>query len=135
MATTPFHNTVGLRGYHFEDFKFTFLAANGITANSVGLAVSLDTAVANTVKLAADNDQIFGVIDTFEDRTQSEGIKVVTVATRFNAELPIKANSNVVVGDVVVGAGNGEIKALANAAHFPNRVVEVASGKAVVLQH
>lgn len=134
MATSPFHNTVGLRGYHFEDFKFTFLAANGITANSIGLAVALDT-TANTVKLAANNDQIFGVIDTFEDRTQSEGIKVVTVATRFNAELPIAANQTVVVGDVVVGAGNGEIKALANAAHFPNRVVEVASGKAVVLQH
>jgi hypothetical protein len=103
---------VTLAGYSFEDSMLTFNLATGITAAHVGRAVSVDTSVANTVKLAADGDEIIGRLETVELRTQ-EGSSVGAVALRFCQLLPIKTGETIVVGDVIEGAGDGEVKAKA----------------------
>lgn len=139
---------VTLRGYHIEDWIFTFNLAAGITSSDVGKAVSLDTSGSNKVKLAADGDRIIGRLTTVENRTQ-EGLLVGAVELKFLNTLPIKAGEVVAVGNSVQGAGSGEVKALAAstdtdgtgapaikaASHNQtNIVVEVANGLATVIQ-
>lgn len=139
-VTSPFHNKVSLRGYYFEDSIFTFNLKTGITQADIGKAVSLDTSAANTVKLAGDGDVIIGRLETVENRTV-EGTLVGAVALRFAELLPIKSGETVAVGDTVVGAGNGEVKALKSgepAASAPNYamnfVAEVIGTNAVVVK-
>lgn len=125
-------NQVVSWGYHFEDSMFTYLLAAGITANDVGKAVALD-AVANTVKLAGDNDIIFGRLETFEDRTVL-GIKVGTVSRRFKDKLP-KTAAAITVGQSVTGSGTaGSVKAATVQDTNRNIVVEVGSDFVVVEQ-
>jgi hypothetical protein len=137
VAVNP--NAVVTYQFSFEDFTFTMNLASGITAADVGKAVALDTA-ANTVKLAGDGDNIYGRLETFEDRKQ-QGIKVGAVSRKFRSKLPVKSgltSFNVVaVGDTVVGAGSGEVKASNSGSAktpdiYKNTVVEVGSGYAIV---
>lgn len=139
-VTSPFHTNVTLRGYYFEDSIFTFKLKAGITKDDIGKAVALDTSAANTVKLAGDNDVIIGRLETVENRSV-EGILVGAVALRFAEILPIKTGETVNVGDTVVGAGDGEVKALMSgspAASAPNYsmnfVAEVIGTNAVVVK-
>lgn len=134
---TPFHNTVSLRGFHFEDFILTVKLAAGITQADEGKAVTVGAA-ANTFKLAADGEDIVGRLLVVEDRTV-EGQLVGSVEFRFANHLPIKSGETVVAGDTVVGAGNGEVKALkvsgASAPdHSKNFVAEVVGSNAVVVK-
>jgi hypothetical protein len=101
---------VTLAGYSFEDDMLTFNLASGIVAADVGKAVSVDTSAANTVKLAGDGDEIIGRLETVENRTQ-EGSLVGAVALRFMQLLPIKSGETVAIGDALIGAGAGEVKA------------------------
>lgn len=137
---TPFHTTVALDGMTFPEFQFTFLiSGSGLTAAGVeGKAVALDTAAANTVKLAADGNMILGRVVKFEARV-NEGINVVTVATRFINKLPIKSGETVAVGDTVIGAGSGEVKTYKESTvsaprHWDNVVLAVADGYATVMR-
>ena len=128
-----FHNKVSLRGFHFEDSHLTFVLAADITAADVGKAVSIDTSAANKVKLAAADDVIVGRLATVEDR-KVEGQLVGAVALRFSNELPIAAAQVVAVGDTVVGAGAGEVKAAATPNHSVNFVAEVIGSTAIVVK-
>lgn len=117
-------NQIVSRGFSFEDYKFTYFVSGSPTSADVGKAVSQDTTAASTVKLAADGDTIFGRLETFEDRSVL-GVKVGTVARKIKDILPIKSGltglNAVAVGDTVVGAGGGEVKALNNGtAKTPN---------------
>ena len=47
-----------LKGIFHEDFQYGFLLKAGITEADEGKPVALDTAAANTVKLATDGDDI-----------------------------------------------------------------------------
>lgn len=100
---------VSLNNFHFEDWQLTFLLASGITKADEGKAVALDS-VANTVKLAGADDEIFGRLEVVEDRVQ-EGKLVGTIALKFGAKLPIATAETVNVGDFLIGAGSGEVKA------------------------
>ena len=51
----------------------TFILADGIKEEHVGLAVVQDSTASNTVKLAGDGDLIFGRLENVEDR-KVEGI-------------------------------------------------------------
>jgi hypothetical protein len=133
-------NGVVTQLFSFEDFTFTMSVSGSVVAADVGKAVALDTTAANTVKLAGDGDQIFGRLETFENRTQ-EGIKVGAISRKLRAKLPVKTGLtgfNVpAVGDTVVGAGAGEVKASNNgSAKTPdqtnNTVIEVGTGFVVV---
>lgn len=110
--TDIFHTQVALHGYDFQDSQLTFNLNASMVAANVGAPVALDAATPNTVKLAGDGDEIIGVLMTFEDRT-IEGQKVGTVELRFAKKLKIKTGETVVVGNRLVGAGGGEVKAFA----------------------
>lgn len=138
MPYTP--NSVVTQLFSFEDFMFTYLVSGTVTAADVGKAVTIDATAANTVKLAGDDDEVFGRLETYEDRTQ-EGIKVGTVSRKMRAKLPTDTGLTgfdvPAVGDTVVGSTAGAIKALNNgSAKTPdqtkNTVIEVGTGFVVV---
>ncbi|TPJ51678.1 MULTISPECIES: hypothetical protein [unclassified Mesorhizobium] len=137
MATYS-HQNVTLRGFHWEVSSLTFNLATGIVDADVGKAVSLDASGANKVKLAGDGDTIIGRLSTIENRSV-EGSLIGAVELQFANLLPIKAGEVVAVADTVVGAGNGEVKALKNAGasapnHSINFVAEVIGSYAVVVK-
>lgn len=86
----------------------TFILAEGIKEEHVGLAVVQDSTASNTVKLAEDGDLIFGRLENVEDR-KVEGIKVGAVKIIGGMAFK-KSGAAVIVGDKVVGAGNGLVK-------------------------
>ena len=110
-------NGISLRGIYFEDFQLPFYLKSGIVAADIGKAVALDSSAANTVKLAGADDRIIGRLEVVENRVV-EGVLVGTVSVKFANRLPVKASLTgidaVAVGDTVVGAGSGEVKALNN---------------------
>ncbi len=107
-------NSVKVQSIPMDDWHFTFILHASITAADVGKAVALDTTAEATVKLAGDNEAIFGRLETFEDRVV-EGIKVGTVATKGIMRVPY--TGSVVVGTVLVGSATaGSVKPAADAA-------------------
>ena len=111
-------------GFSNNETAFTYLISGTCTASDVGKAVALDTAAANTVKLAGDNDVIFGRLETFEDRTVL-GIKVGAVARQFKQKLP-KTAAAITVGQSVSGSATpGAVKAATAQDTNRNIVVEV----------
>lgn len=86
----------------------TFILADGIKEEHVGLAVVQDSTASNTVKLAGDGDLIFGRLENVEDR-KVEGIKVGAVKIIGGMAFK-KSGATVAVGDKVVGAGKGLVK-------------------------
>ena len=105
------YNMNAVIAQHFinEDTVQTYLISGTVTEADLGKAVAWDGTVANTVRLAGDNDRIIGRLQTYTDRTQ-EKIKTCSVARQFISTFPIKAGETVVVGSGVVGAGAGEVK-------------------------
>jgi hypothetical protein len=132
MAGTPFHTSVSLKGYRFEDFTLTVALAANITDADVGKALAWDDSAPNQMKLAADGDVVSARLDVFEHR-KIEGIKIGTAEFKFANRLPIKAGQTVVVGDTVVGAGGGEVKAGAKAPDV-NYVAAVDGSFAIVVK-
>lgn len=132
---TSFHDKVTLRGFHWEYSSLTFNLASTIVAADIGKAVSLDTSGNNKVKLAADGDAIVGRLSTVEDRVV-EGIRVGAVELQFANVLPIAASAvaTLAVGNTVVGAGNGEVKAAGTHNPRNNFVAEIIGTNAVVVQ-
>ena len=107
--STPFHNTVDLRGIHFEDRMVTMTLASAIVKADEGKPVTIDSAN-NRVKIAGDGESIFGVLRVVEDRTV-DGIKVGTIEMNYIAEWSIKSGDTLAVGDVAVGSTvSGEVK-------------------------
>lgn len=92
------------------DNGLTFILASDIKEEHVGLAVAQDTSAANTVKLAGDGDAIVGRLESYEDRTKTEGVVVGAVQLVGGMEMK-KSGDAMKVGDPVVGAGNGLVKA------------------------
>lgn len=131
-----FHTQVKLDGFDQKAFQLTWNLTAGIVAADIGKALSINSAAANTLKLAADGDVIVGRLMTVEART-TEGTLVGTCEHLFAALLPIKAGLTagavVAVGSNVIGAGAGEIKATTAAAGLPF-VAEVRGSFAVVIK-
>lgn len=103
---------VTLIGQTQPDFNYTFAISDNITDGDavLGLAVCQDTTAKNTVKLATDGSEILGQIIMYEDRTSQGDGKVVTVATRGGMRFKVKTGESIAVGDVIVGAGDGEVR-------------------------
>ena len=106
--------------------------ATGITAADKGKAVAIDATAAKTVKLAGADDIIIGHLSTVEDRV-TEGVLIGTVDLKGGFSFPIATGETVEVGDTVIGAGSGEVKAAGSADYTDNVVTEVASGRATVI--
>lgn len=107
-------NQIISSGYPLGQLTFTYLisgsyADDAAIAATEGKAVSLDTSAANTVKLAADGDQIFGRVYKAERRAVLS-MNVASVARSFKEKLPASVGHGIAVGDRVIGAGNGLVK-------------------------
>ena len=122
-------------GFPLDDFTFTYLisglADETAVAAAAGRAASLDTAAANTVKLAADGDEIFGRIFLAENRTVL-GFKTAAVQRRFKEKLPAAEGHGIVVGDRVIGAGAGLVKKAGAGVGLRTVVVETGPDFVVV---
>lgn len=123
-------------GYTTDLLNRTVNLAAGITAADEGKAVTQDKSAPNTFKLAGDGDLIFGRLEIVESRA-NEGTLVGNVKLHLmGLKLPIKSGQTVAVGDYVIGAGGGEIKAEAATATtvLPSNlyVTEVVNGFATV---
>lgn len=129
-------NGVVSSGFPFDDFIFTYLLS-GVTstdaavAATAGKAVTLDTTAANTVKLTADNDLIFGRVFQAEMRV-AEGIKTAAIQRKFKEKMPANVGHGIVVGDRVVGAAGGLVKKEPAATVTNPRVVEIGTDFVVV---
>lgn len=124
-------NQVVSFGFKFEDSVFTYLISGAVTDADVGKAVALDTTAANTVKLAGDDENIFGRLETFEDRTVL-GIKVGAVSRQFKDKIP-KTAAAITVGQSVTGSSTpGAVKAATTQDTRRNIVVEVGAGFVVL---
>jgi hypothetical protein len=115
MPYTP--NGVQMEGFPFGIFTFTYLltgvaATDDAVAATAGKAVSLDTAAAGSVKLAADGEEIFGRVYVAENRAVS-GVRVASIARKFKERLPATAGHAIAVGNRVVGAGAGLVRKVA----------------------
>lgn len=118
-------------GFSFESAAFTYLVSGAVTAADVGKAVALDITATNTVKLASDNDIVFGRLETFEDRAVL-GIKVGAVSRQFKAKFPRTAAA-ITVGQSVTGSATlGSVKAATAQDTNRNIVVEVGADFVVV---
>lgn len=101
---------VSLDGIYKEDAQYGVNISGTINLTTdIGKALSIDATAANTLKLAADGDNIIGRLEVYEDRTQ-EGIKVGTANTDGGMKFPIGASETVAVGDFIVGDGNGFVR-------------------------
>lgn len=115
---------VSLRGIPVEEFDFTWNLNAAIVAADVGKPMSVDTAAANTAKIAADGDAVFGTLASYENRVQ-EGIKVGTVSHKTGVKYTYTGAAPT-VGGQIQGAGAGLVKTLSGSnARFPHVVVSV----------
>jgi len=118
-----------------DPFTFTYLlsgtfADDTAIAAVAGKAVEFDATAASTVKLATDGGEIFGRAFQGERRAVL-GINVAAVQRKFKEKLPATVGHGIVVGDYVVGAGNGLVKKLATGTNRC-RVVETGTDFVVV---
>lgn len=130
-------------GFPIDAFTFTYyisgLADDAATAAAVGKAVSIDTTAANTVKLAANAEAIFGRVFQAENRAVL-GVKTAAIQRKFKEKLPAANGHGIVVGESVVGAGGGLVRKVAVGvpaevtAGQRNIVVEVGTDFVVVEQ-
>lgn len=122
-------------GFPIDVTTFTYLisglADEAAVAAAAGKAVSQDTSAANTVKLAADGDEIFGRVFQAENRTVL-GIKTAAVQRLFKEKLTAGAAHGIVAGDRVIGAGAGLVKKAGAGLGLRTVVVEVIGNEIVV---
>lgn len=130
-----------LAGIYFEDYQLTYLISGSPDpVASLGCAVTIDTTAANTMRLAAAGERIFGRLETCEVRTV-EGITVGTVARKFSDTLPIKVGEVFNVGDTAVGSstlGSVEVLKVSSVSapdYNQNVVTEVRTDGTVVVQN
>lgn len=97
-----------------DPFTYTYLlsgtfADDAAAYAAVGKAVTLDTAAANTFKLAGDGDVVMG--RTFQvERRIADSITTASIQRKFKEKLPANSGHGIVVGNRVVGAGAGLVK-------------------------
>lgn len=118
-------------GFPLDDEAFTYAINDaGASAATLGMAVELDTSAPGTVKLATDGAFVFGRLISYEDRTAQNGGKTGTVQREFKELFPVKPAAAgldlPVIGDTVVGAGGGYVRASHDgAAKTPNLSINV----------
>lgn len=111
----PFHNQVKTHGFHQELFHLTFnitgLPGTYNEQELVGRALAVDATTPNSLKLAGDGDAVVARLASFENRaSQAEGI-VGAAEFRFAMRMPVAEGETLAVGDTVVGAGAGFVRA------------------------
>jgi hypothetical protein len=120
--------------FSFPDFTFSMNVSGAVTLADVGKAVTLDRTAPNTVKLAGNNDVIYGRLESIETGGL-DGMTIGAVSRKFRAVLPTDGTA-VTVGDSVDGGATaGTVKAQAAADSVDRNVVlEVLAGNRVVVE-
>lgn len=130
MPYTP--NAVVAHSFSFPDFTFTMNVSGAVTQADVGKAVALDPATANTVKLAGDNDVIYGRLESLETGGL-DGMTVGAVSRKFRAILP--TTGVIALGDSLCGSATpGVAKAAAADSVDRNIVLEILTGNRAVVE-
>lgn len=111
MAQQIASGGISLVGIPHSEFRRTVYLAAGITKADEGKPVTIDTTANNTFKLAGADDVVMGNLKVVENRVQ-EGILVGTV--EFKGGFQWTKSGAIAVGDGVVGAGAGAVKAGTN---------------------
>lgn len=94
-----------------QESRHTFYADASILEGHEGRACTLVLGGADAiVKLSADGDAVFGQITTIEIPKNPNDRKVVMVTIMGGYRLACAPAAGFVVGDTVVGAGNGLVK-------------------------
>lgn len=120
--------------FSFPEFTFTMNVSGGATLADVGKAVTLDRTAPNTVKLAGNNDVIYGRLESMESGGL-DGLAVGAVSRKFRAILPTDGTAITVGDSVDGGATAGTVKAQVAADSVDRNVVlEVLSGNRVVVE-
>lgn len=135
----PIGNGVTLRGFYDRTWNLTWVLAAGITRADIGKAMAQDPSAPNQAKLAGDNEDIIGFLESYENRVQ-ENIVVGAICHKFSESLPY-VGTVPAIGDQVCGSATpGSVKTAtaalaAGRTRTPARVVEqnVADGTVVVL--
>ena len=126
----PFASGVSLRGTYDERDVLTLnISGTIVDPTDLGKAVSQDTSAANTVKLAADGETIIGELKTYQKRI-IEGNNTGGVLYRGACYFKYTGTAPA-VGQSVVGAGSGLVKAAAASVH--NQVFEVDTTNTMVV--
>lgn len=125
---TPFHTTVRLHSIKNEQSNRTWNISGTVTKADEGKALSQDLTAPNTLKLAADGEVIVARLEIFEDRG------VCTAQHHFTDKLPSANGATIAVGDTVVGAGGGTVKAAGTKNQALNYVAEVGNGFVTVVR-
>lgn len=124
-------STVILEGTGHPDFQYTYSISGTVVEADEGKAISLDTSATNTVKLAGDGDALLGRLFKYEDRVV-EGTKLATIETKGGFRLPKLESEVIAVGNTVIGAGSGNVKA-AGSANSSNHVTKVGTDYVIVM--
>jgi hypothetical protein len=128
-------NAVVAHSFSFPEDTFTMNVSGAVTRADVGKAVSIDPAADNTVRLALNNDPIYGRLESFETGGLDR-LTVGAVSTRFQAPLPTDGTAIGRGATVVGGATPGCVKAAATPDIADNTVLVAATagaGKSVVV--
>ena len=132
MAYTP--NGIVTSGFPLDDFTFTYqltgvAQTDNAAAATAGKVVSLDASKPGAVKLAADGETIIGRIFLAENRAV-QGFMTAAVQRKFKEKVPAAEGHGIVIGDSVVGAGDGLVKKAG--AKNGSLVIEVGTDYVVV---
>ncbi len=100
---------VSLGNILMSAWQVTMNLASGITEAHIGRAVSLDTSANATVKLATAGEEIFGRLETFENRL-SEGLRVGSISTKGFVTFPSDPTIPAIGATIVGGDTNGLVK-------------------------
>lgn len=115
---------VTMKGFRPANQQYTLVSATNssgavVGEDNIGFPVKLSGA--NEVTLCSDGDLILGLVDQVRDlSTQGQGTQV-TVAFNFGEE--VVYDGDLAVGDLVVAAGNGKVRAAASGDSVPAGVV------------
>jgi len=122
-----------MEGLTYPDFNHTFKLTDAVSDmdSLEGMAVEQDTSAANAVKLATDGGEVVGFILVAENGvSQGEGI-TVTVSTKGGRR--VKTSAELSVGDYIVGAGAGAVKAAGTGVKTDIKVWEVINATTAVV--
>lgn len=120
---------VTLRGFYNEAWQFTFNITGAVTAANKGQLVTQDITVANSAKLAGDNDAPLGILNSLDIRVQ-EGITVGVVGMKDFQAIPY--TGALAIGDSVCGSATLGTAKKATAANN-TRVAEILAGNMAVV--
>lgn len=126
------YSVIRHNGIRMEDANATFFLNDTIKSHDdVGSPVSLDPSENFTVGLSPDGADILGALESFENRSQ-EGYNAGAVAPKLYTNFTYTGSAPV-IGQWVVGAGDGNVKASATAGRALVEAVDESINQVSVL--